>query len=104
MDTYWIPGVNRNGRWAFAEFTEVYKIESDFAAKVEAEFHAMIDKVRATQPTPNIAEPLPPGLLRTIVKIGTFGGQVKYGPRKPCSSMLRSSRIRMSRHDRTYCL
>jgi type III restriction enzyme len=45
MDTYWIPGVNhtgQHGRWAFAEFTEVYQIESDFAAKVESEFNKMI--------------------------------------------------------------
>jgi hypothetical protein len=27
------------GRWAFAEFTEVYQIESDFKAKVESEFN-----------------------------------------------------------------
>jgi len=50
MDTYWVPGVNNNGqygRWAFAEFTEVYKIESDFAAKVEAQFNKMIDSVAA---------------------------------------------------------
>lgn len=49
MDTYWVPGVNndgRYGRWAFAEFTEVYQIESDFKAKVEAEFNKMIDSVR----------------------------------------------------------
>lgn len=48
METYWIPGVNNSGkfgRWAFAEFTEVYAIESDFAAKVEAEFNRIIDKV-----------------------------------------------------------
>jgi hypothetical protein len=31
-------------RWAFAEFTEVYQIESDFETKVEAEFNKMIDK------------------------------------------------------------
>ncbi|MGL4420616.1 MAG: restriction endonuclease, partial [Gemmataceae bacterium] len=46
MDTYWVPGVNRlgtYGRWAFAEFTEVYQIEADFAAKVEAEFGKMMD-------------------------------------------------------------
>jgi type III restriction enzyme len=46
MDTYWIPGVNHLktfGRWAFAEFTEVYQIEMDFKAKVEAEFTKMID-------------------------------------------------------------
>jgi type III restriction enzyme len=33
------------GRWSFAEFTEVYAMEADFAAKVEAEFNRMIDKV-----------------------------------------------------------
>ncbi|MDW7643767.1 MAG: DEAD/DEAH box helicase family protein [Desulfuromonadales bacterium] len=46
METYWVPGVNNlgtYGRWAFAEFTEVYQIESDFEAKVEAEFNKMID-------------------------------------------------------------
>ena len=39
MDTYWVPGVNHlgtYGRWAFAEFTEVYQIEADFKAKVES--------------------------------------------------------------------
>ena len=51
MDVYWIPGVNNlktYGRWAFAEFTEVYQIEADFKAKVESEFDKMIAK--ATQP------------------------------------------------------
>ena len=33
------------GRWAFAEFTEVYQIEADFKAKVEAEFNTMIEQV-----------------------------------------------------------
>jgi type III restriction enzyme len=45
METYWVPGVNnqgRYGRWAFAEFTEVYGMEADFGAKVEAEFNKMI--------------------------------------------------------------
>lgn len=45
MDTYWVPGVNNLGnysRWAFAEFTEVYQIESDFEAKVKDEFNKMI--------------------------------------------------------------
>ena len=48
METYWIPGVNNlgtYGRWAFAEFTEVYQIESDFAAKVESEFNKMIEGI-----------------------------------------------------------
>ncbi len=51
MDTYWAPGVNnlgQFGRWAFAEFTEVYQIEADFKAKVESEFNTMIAK--AAQP------------------------------------------------------
>jgi len=50
METYWVRGVNndgRYGRWAFAEFTEAYKIEADFKAKVEAEFNRMIDSVAA---------------------------------------------------------
>jgi len=48
MDTYWVPGVNQlgtYGRWAFAEFTDVYQIQSDFKAKVEGEFHKMIASV-----------------------------------------------------------
>jgi type III restriction enzyme len=48
MDTYWVPGVNNHGqygRWAFAEFTEVYQIEADFEAKVEAEFNTMIESI-----------------------------------------------------------
>lgn len=48
METYWIPGVNRlgtHGRWAFAEFTEVFQIESDFAAKVETKFAKMLNSV-----------------------------------------------------------
>ena len=45
MDTYWVPGVNHlgtYGRWAFAEFTEVYEIESEFKDRVEGEFNKMI--------------------------------------------------------------
>jgi type III restriction enzyme len=48
MDIYWIPGVNNlktYGRWAFCEFTEVYKIEADFKAKVESQFNKMITSV-----------------------------------------------------------
>ncbi len=47
METYWIPGVESlryYGRWAFAEFTDVYDIQDDFAAKVEAEFNRMINE------------------------------------------------------------
>ena len=48
METYWIPGVNHlktHGRWAFAEFTDVYQIETDFKAKIESEFNKMIASV-----------------------------------------------------------
>ena len=51
MDTYWVPGVNNlkhYGRWAFAEFTDVYQIETDFTAKIEGDFNKMIDT--ATSP------------------------------------------------------
>jgi type III restriction enzyme len=47
METYWIPGVNnlgKYGKWAFAEFTEVYQIEPDFDAKITSEFNSMIEK------------------------------------------------------------
>jgi type III restriction enzyme len=45
METYWVPGVNNlgtYGRWAFAEFTEMYQIATDFEAKVANEFKKMI--------------------------------------------------------------
>ena len=50
MDTYWVPGVNHlgaYGRWAFAEFTEVYQIEADFESRVESEFNNMIETTAA---------------------------------------------------------
>ena len=52
METYWVPGVNNNGRygrWAFAEFTEFYRIQTDFEAMVKTAFNEMIDSV-AVQP------------------------------------------------------
>jgi len=51
IETYWIPGVNnlgKYGRWAFAEFREVYQIESDFKARVASEFDRMIAAVGNT--------------------------------------------------------
>lgn len=56
MDTYWVPGVNNlgsYGRWAFAEFTDVFQMQDDFASKVEAEFNRMINS--------SIAEPVTQG-------------------------------------------
>jgi type III restriction enzyme len=50
MDTYWVPGVNHlgtHGRWAFAEFTEMYQIEADFEKKIAAEFDRMIGSLIA---------------------------------------------------------
>lgn len=47
METYWVPGVNnlkQYGRWAFAEFTDVYEIEADFKEKVEEAFNSMIEE------------------------------------------------------------
>ena len=47
MEMYWVPGVNnveKYGRWAFAEFTDIYQIESDFKEKVKEEFDEMIEK------------------------------------------------------------
>jgi type III restriction enzyme len=54
METYWVPGVNHlgtYGRWSFAEFTDMYMIESDFKAKVEGQFDIMIETVAAQPAT-----------------------------------------------------
>ena len=51
--TYWVPGVNNlgtHGRWAFAEFGDIYQIESAFKAKVACEFNKMIGAV-VSEPT-----------------------------------------------------
>ena len=70
MDTYWVPGVNHlgtYGRWAFAEFTEVYQIEADFKAKVESEFNKMIESVTAQPATgEQIAWPRNPQPQKTV--------------------------------------
>ncbi|MGE3077283.1 MAG: BPTD_3080 family restriction endonuclease [Dehalococcoidia bacterium] len=50
METYWVPGVNNlgtYGRWAFAEFTDVYAIQSGFEAEVERAVNEIISE--ATQ-------------------------------------------------------
>ena len=46
MDNYWIAGVNNlqaYGRWAFAEFADVFEMQEDFAKRVEEEFGKLID-------------------------------------------------------------
>jgi type III restriction enzyme len=48
METYWVPGVNNlgnHGRWAFAEFADVWQMQADFAKKVEAAFETLIAKM-----------------------------------------------------------
>jgi len=48
METYWVPGVNdlgTYGRWAFAEFCDVYEMQADLAASVQEHFNRMIDSV-----------------------------------------------------------
>ena len=46
MDSYWIPGVNNlqaYGRWAFAEFADIFEMQEDFSQTVEAEFNKVVD-------------------------------------------------------------
>lgn len=55
METYWVPGVNHlgtHGRWAFAEFAEVFRIEADFEAKVRGAFEAMLAASAPPVPAP----------------------------------------------------
>ena len=50
MENYWVPGVNNLktfGRWAFAEFCDVYQIGADFGTKVEKHFNDMVSKVES---------------------------------------------------------
>ena len=45
MDTHWVPGVNNlgtYGRWAFAEFTDVWQMQHDFAKMVKAAFERLV--------------------------------------------------------------
>lgn len=48
MNTYWVPGVNNTrafGRWAFAEFNNVFTIGSEFGKVVEAHFEEMLNSI-----------------------------------------------------------
>ena len=56
METYWVPGVNHlgsYGHWAFAEFCDVYEIESEFKAKVQLVFNNMIEEAMNVRPNSN---------------------------------------------------
>lgn len=46
MEIYWVPGVNnlkQYGRWAFVEFGDVWALQQDLAAKIEAQFNGIVD-------------------------------------------------------------
>jgi type III restriction enzyme len=48
MVSFWVPGVNnsgRLGRWGFAEFREVYAMETDFSSAVAEEVNQVLDQV-----------------------------------------------------------
>ena len=52
MRTYWVPGVNglrTYGRWDFVEFGDVYAMQADFAARVEAEFARLVEGIVAAR-------------------------------------------------------
>ncbi len=54
MDSYWIPGVNHlgsYGRWAFAEFTDVWEMGGDFEKEVESRFGEMLETVMGEEGT-----------------------------------------------------
>lgn len=58
METYWVPGVNHlgtHGRWAFAEFGDVFTMDKDFASEVRKNFEEML--ARHIPDTPS-SEPL----------------------------------------------
>ncbi len=66
METYWVPGVNHiggYGRWAFAEFTDVYSMEDDFASEVEVGFNGMIESA-----TREAAAPVTSGEVLAILR------------------------------------
>lgn len=46
MRTYWVPGVNNlgsYGRWAFAEFTDVWGMETELAARIEEQLEEAVE-------------------------------------------------------------
>ncbi len=66
METFWVPGVNRlgaYGRWAFAEFRDVYEMEKDFRSLVATRFEEalapLLREARAAARRPDV-EDAPP--------------------------------------------
>jgi type III restriction enzyme len=47
METRWVPGVNRSGqhgRWAFAEYSSIYTLESEFERLIESYLNQVIEQ------------------------------------------------------------
>ena len=62
METYWVPGVNnlgQYGRWAFAEFTDVYDIESGFYGLVQGFVEDSAFRTTALSVPRNCSRPAP---------------------------------------------
>ena len=63
MDSYWIPGVNqlnKYGRWAFEELTDLYAMQNDFEQKLSEALASAIEQgiTQAQQPSaPLISTP-----------------------------------------------
>ncbi|MES1949830.1 type III restriction enzyme, res subunit [Salinisphaera sp. S4-8] len=48
MNSYWVPGVNHlgtYGRWAFAEFGDVFEMADEFEREVETRFNDIVERV-----------------------------------------------------------
>ena len=65
MENFWVPGVNRRyqpdgtsgfGRWAFAEFTNVETMQSEFEEQIESHFQRMIDETLSDGPSETSSE------------------------------------------------
>lgn len=54
METFWVPGVNNLGsfgRWDFAEFTNVWEMEDDFAERIAQRFAEMVEGAASPRDT-----------------------------------------------------
>jgi type III restriction enzyme len=53
MDSYWVPGVSNlgtYGRWAFAEFTDVWEMQDDFEKQISGKFDRMVKEIAECGP------------------------------------------------------
>ena len=53
-DTYWMPGVNHFGNyglWSFAEFTDMWELQDEFEAELEARLSLKCKKAVGATPT-----------------------------------------------------